>query len=342
MRLAGLVLVLIAGWHSVSVADDAPPLDKTLPKYEPQVTGVTGEFVIECSPLTKPLVTQWAKSFQTFHPQINIVVTPTAGRDISGYSQAAAFVFEGPDSFPPVLKTSRDPEGIQPVVVGLDRLDFIVHKSNPIEKLRADEVAWVLYSPGRSYESNLLNETQKEFLDHPRIDDWNRLREHLFPASPDAPIHVYRLQNINLNDTNFVDDELLGTNLRGDGLFAQRSFRPDARTVHSTSQMIQKVSTDQFSIGYVSHSLLTSKVRSVPLEGRPQEDSKPIGEKEEPQQENLKYPVMVRPIYLWVSQGIQEIDPKLEAEFVRFILSRQGQATTLSAGFFPLPSQTGQ
>ena len=82
--------------------------------------------------------------------------------------------------------------------------------------------------------------------------------------------------------------------------------------------------------------------QDAPYEVRPQEDSKPIGEKEEPQQEPLKYPVMVRPIYLWVSQSIQEIDPKLEAELVRFILSRQGQATTLSAGFFPLPSQTGQ
>ncbi|RCS44718.1 hypothetical protein DTL42_17525 [Bremerella cremea] len=92
----------------------------------------------------------------------------------------------------------------------------------------------------------------------------------------------------------------------------------------------------------MSHSLLTSKVRSVPLEGRPHEDSKPIGEKEEPQQEPLKYPVMVRPIYLWVSQSIQEIDPNLKAEFVRFVLSRQGQAATLSAGFFPLPSHTGQ
>lgn len=351
MRLTILGCALVLGCVSVSLADEVnskvshgddqvkplavvQQLDPALPEYRPQPEGVGGELVIECSHLTKPLVSRWATAFQAIHPEAKIIAEPHL---YGGYLGTIVLAFEGSGATFDVREQIHEDACTWPVVVGLDRLEVIVHRSNAIKKLSVDEVAWVMSDQGKSYSSDSFDEKETVFLDHPRIDDWNELWRIRTPEFASPQIRVYRRTSLTQDD-QFLMDQTVGYTF-GTGLFAQRWRREDAEIVETADQMVQAVTNDQHGIGYVSHSLLTDGVRPVPLEGKPN-DMWHSKDKKKPQPYLLELPVMVRPLYLLVPPGNQGPQPKLRAEFLKFILSKQGQAAVVEEGFFPLPAPT--
>jgi len=157
------------------------------------------------------------------------------------------------------------------------------------------------------------------------------------PEFASSGIRVYRREPT-VPDDRFLMRQTVG-DIDGSTFFAPRRRRDAAKIVETAEQMVQVVTDDQQGIGYVSHSLLTDGVRPVPLEGKPNRmwDSQ---DEKKPQPYLLELPVMVRPLYLWVPPGNQGPQPELRAEFLKFILSKQGQAAVVEEGFFPLQATT--
>jgi phosphate transport system substrate-binding protein len=100
-----------------------------------------------------------------------------------------------------------------------------------------------------------------------------------------------------------------------------------------SSGVVQSIATDKFAIGYSGIGFQTADVRAVPLA----KDDK--GDPIEAIPDNAysgKYP-LARFLYVYVNLKSGEgLDP-LRNEFLRFVLSKQGQEAVVKDGFYPLP-----
>ena len=97
--------------------------------------------------------------------------------------------------------------------------------------------------------------------------------------------------------------------------------------------MVQGVSEDRYGIGYSGIGYRTSGVRAMPLSFKEGESYK------EAEMENVlngSYP-LARFLYVYINKKPgQPLDP-LVREFIKFILSKEGQEVVVKDGFVPLP-----
>ena len=101
-----------------------------------------------------------------------------------------------------------------------------------------------------------------------------------------------------------------------------------------SSSVVQGIGSDLGGIGYSGIGYKTSEVRAIPL-----------GEKEgkfvEATYENSlsgDYP-LARFLYVYVNKKPGAPMDKLTAEFLKFVLSKEGQEVVVKDGYFPLPEQ---
>ena len=97
-----------------------------------------------------------------------------------------------------------------------------------------------------------------------------------------------------------------------------------------SASVVQGVEKELGGIGYSGIGYKTSGVRAVPIADK--------GAPVEPTQaavEDFSYPI-ARYLYVYVNVPPTGLDP-LTREFVRFILSKQGQQDTVKDGYYPLP-----
>lgn len=318
-------------------------LDGGIPKYRPLTEPIRGKLIVTCSGLTEPLIGKWSNVFQTIYPATRVSINrEDFSFDIvrNGFYEEGmtGFLFEGDGQS---VMLDEDREFKWPVVVGFDRLEVIVHPANTVKKLSLDELAWIISNQGRS-EPKVTNQMQSAYLDHPRIGDWRDLGDGRSAFMDAAPIHVYRkVATTATSDDQFFLLQTMGNDEIGFKAYFSRLETRDFKEVGSDQEMIKAIRSDRYGIGYVSHSLFSDRVRSVPIEGRPEALWPMINEV--PQQPfNLKVPCLVRPLYFWVRPGAGQSRPKLEAEFLKFVLSQQGQAAVSEKGFFPLPAGIAQ
>ena len=100
--------------------------------------------------------------------------------------------------------------------------------------------------------------------------------------------------------------------------------------------MVRAVANDRFAIGYVSHSVDLSVIRAVPVEGHPVELTGRQRPKDEPY--HVELPVLARPVFLWVTLSDDPARTPAQQEFLKFILSHNGQKVVADNRFFPLPA----
>ena len=97
--------------------------------------------------------------------------------------------------------------------------------------------------------------------------------------------------------------------------------------------MVQGVTEDKYAIGYSGVGYKTSGVRAVPIAAKA---GSPFVEDS---QENIlsgKYPI-ARFLYVYVNKAPNKPFDPLVREFLKFVLSQQGQGTVVKDGFIPLP-----
>lgn len=284
-------------------------LDADLPIYQP-VSGVYGNLNSVGSDSLNILMTLWAESFRAFYPNVRIQI------EGKGSSTAPPALIEGTAQLGPMSREMKSLEidafeyafGYKPtqVSVSIDALAVFAHKDNPIEGLTMQQV------------DSIFSNTFK--AGGTPIDRWGQV--NLKGRWEDRSISLYG-RNSASGTYGFFKQVALK---KGD-------YRASVKEQPGSSTVVQGVAVDLFGLGYSGIGYRTSGVKALTL-----------GENREllvkPSLENClsgDYP-LARLHYIYINKRPNESIDTLSYEFLRFVLSREGQEIVVEAGYFPLPA----
>jgi phosphate transport system substrate-binding protein len=112
-------------------------------------------------------------------------------------------------------------------------------------------------------------------------------------------------------------------------------YKDTVKEQPGSSSVVQGVATDKYGIGYSGIGYKTADVRAVPLAAVPGEG---FVTAEPANAYTGEYP-LARFLYLYVNRKPEtELDP-LRREFLRYILSRQGQRDVVKDGYYPVTAE---
>ncbi len=112
-------------------------------------------------------------------------------------------------------------------------------------------------------------------------------------------------------------------------------YKDTVKEQPGSAAVVQGITTDRFAIGYSGIGYKTSGVKSVAIAakaGSPFVDDSP---------ENVlsgKYP-LARYLYVNINAGPGKPLSPLVREFLKFVLSQQGQETVVKDGYIPVPAK---
>lgn len=301
--LAGIAVLAAAPLRAATVE-----VDKTLEVYTP-VSGVSGNLNSIGSDTLNNLMTMWAEKFKEFYPNVNIQI------EGKGSSTAPPALIEGTAQLGPMSREMKPTEidafekkyGYRPVQfrVALDALAVFVHKDNPVESLTLQQV------------DSIFSATRKR--GGADISNWGQAGVSALSGQATS---IYG-RNSASGTYGFFKEFALKN---GD-------FKSSVKEQPGSSAVVQGIASDLAGIGYSGIGYLTSGVKALPLAG---DD----GAVFEPSYENVlggSYPLS-RFLYIYVNKKPGQPFDKLTAEFLRFILSQQGQEIVIKDGYYPLPN----
>lgn len=302
-----LLAATLGGAH----AEDVIKLDEKIPAYE-KTSGVSGNLSSVGSDTMNNLLTYWGEGFSAIYPSVN--------RQIEGKGSATAppALAQGTANLGPMSRPMKDEEmasieaktGVKPIGIGvaLDALEVYVNKDNAIEKLTMQQVD-AIFSKTRK-----LGYTED-------ITTWGQLG--LTGDWANKPISLYG-RNSASGTYGFFKEHTLG---KGD-------FKDSVKEQPGSASVVQGVTGDLAAIGYSGAGYRTSGVKGLSIAAKPGADAYA------PTYENVlskKYPLS-RMLMIYVVKGKDKpLDP-LVKEFVKFILSKEGQQIVIKDGFMPLPA----
>jgi phosphate transport system substrate-binding protein len=288
------------------------PVDPKIAPYVP-VAGVSGNVKSIGSDTLNNLMTLWAEGFQKRYPAVSIEI------EGKGSSTAPPALIEGTATFGPMSREMKQKEiddfekryGYKPTAIptAIDMLAVYVHKDNPIASLTLPQV------------DAIFSKTRKGGLEKD-IVTWGELG--LTGEWADKPISLYGRNEASGTYGYFKEHALF----KGD-------YKDTVKAQPGSSSVVQGVATDKYAIGYSGIGYMTADVRAVPL--ALDAKSTPIPATPENAYTG-NYPMSRKLfVYLNYAPGTQ-LDP-LRREFVRYVLSRQGQEEVVKDGYYPLTSK---
>jgi phosphate transport system substrate-binding protein len=255
-------------------------------------------------------MTYWAEAFQERYPNVKIQI------EGKGSATAPPALTEGAAQLGPMSRAMKPEEeqafeqkhGFKPtrISVALDCLAVYVHRDNPIQGLTLDQVDCI------------FSKTRKSGLAD--ISSWGQLG--LTGRWAKLPISLYGRNSASGTYLYFKEHALQ----KGD-------FKDTVKEQPGSAAVINGVATERAGIGYSGIGYKTSEVRAIPLAKNA--DSSPA----EPSFENAlagKYP-LGRTLYIYVAKKPNQPPSTLVAEFLKFVLSKEGQEIVIKDGYGPLP-----
>lgn len=289
--------------------------DKNLPRYKKTI-GVSGNANSIGSDTMNNLMALWLEEFRKFYPMVNIQI------EGKGSSTAPPALVEGTAQFGPMSRAMKAKEidafekkyGFKPTQIrtALDALAVFAHKDNPIDCLTMAQV------------DAIFSKTRK--WGYPEdINVWGKLG--LSGEWSNKPISLYG-RNAASGTYGFFKDNALKN---GD-------FKDAVKEQPGSASVVQGITEDKYGIGYSGIGYLTSGVKVVPLAQK--EGGKCYGGS----YDNVtsgRYPLS-RYLYLYIVKAPDRpLDP-LVREFVKFILSYEGQQVVIKDGYLPLPLEIAE
>jgi len=110
-------------------------------------------------------------------------------------------------------------------------------------------------------------------------------------------------------------------------------FKDTVKELPGSAAVINAVASDRAGIGYSGVGYKTSEVRAIPLAASHEE---PLAEPTFENALNGSYP-LGRALYIYVIKKPNEPLPPSVKEFLKFVLSKEGQEIVVKDGFGPLP-----
>ncbi|HXG29528.1 MAG TPA: phosphate ABC transporter substrate-binding protein PstS family protein [Nevskiales bacterium] len=287
-------------------------VDPALPAYE-KASGVSGTVSSIGSDTLNNLMTLWAEEFKRVYPNVNIQIQG------AGSSTAPPALTEGTANLGPMSRAMKDGEiaafekkyGYKPteIKVALDALAIYVNKDNPIQGLTLPQVDAIFSSTRKcGYPKSIVR-----WGDVGMTGDWAR-----------RPIQLYGRNSVSGTYGFFKEVALC----KGD-------FDSSVNEQPGSASVVQSVSAQLNAIGYSGIGYKTSGVRAVPLA------KKEGAEFIEPNNESVingSYP-MTRYLYVYINKAPNEALDPMVREFMRLILSKQGQEVVVKDGYVPLPAK---
>ncbi len=309
-----LAAALVALVSSVPARADGG-VDPQLPGYT-RVSGVSGNLSSAGSDTLANLMTLWTEAFKREYPSVNIQV------QAAGSSTAPPALTEGTANFGPMSRRMKDKEiqafesryGYKPTAirVALDALAVYVNKDNPIESLTIPQVDAVFSATRRCG----LRED---------IRYWGQLG--LSGGWAERPIQLYGRNSVSGTYGYFKKVALCS----GD-------FRNTVNEQPGSASVVQAVTSSLNAIGYSGIGYKTSGVRAVPLAASA--ETQPVAATTEAALSG-DYP-LARYLYIYVNRRPGTPLPPLEREFLKLVLSRDGQQIVVKDGYIPLPARIVQ
>ncbi len=304
--------IIIALLASTSLAT-AQIIDSSIPTYK-QVSGISGNIKSIGSDTLNNLMTLWAEGFRGYYPNIQIEV------EGKGSSTAPPALIVGTAHFGPMSRAMKNAEidefnkkyGYKPyaIRVAVDALAVYVHKDNPITCLTLLEVDAIFSKNRRGGLSKNIATWGDLGLDN----EWKN-----------RPISLYGRNSASGTYGYFKESALFN----GD-------YKDSVKEQPGSSTVVQGVASDLSGIGYSGIGYKTADVKAVPLAAKKGETC------EEAIAETAytgEYPLS-RFLYIYVNKNNnQPLDP-IRAEFIKYMLSRQGQEATIKDGYFPVTIDT--
>ena len=306
-----------------------PTIDPELPTYRPRKDiKLSGTFKAACSDVLPRLVKLWVEGFRKYYPNVNISSPPPYAGSLGAKELVKGnldFVFVSRELKPDDITDFKAKFGYEPLSVlicggsyrhfgFLDAVGFFVNKENPLEKISFDQL------------DAILSSTRNRGAEP--ITKWGQLG--LTGEWADKPIHIYGIQPWN-GFEEFVRQRVLSREgQRGewkDGIHYDKVVFP----------LAGRIAGDPYGIGYSGLAYIDAGVKMLAL------GQNPGGPYYAPTYENVAlttYPLS-RVLYFNINKAPSKpLNPAVE-EFLRFILSREGQQIVLDEALY-LPLRAAQ
>jgi len=287
-------------------------VDPKLPHYA-KVSGVSGNLSSIGSDTMNNLLTLWLESFKKFYPNVNIQI------EGKGSSTAPPALISGTSQLGPMSREMKSEEidkfeakfGYKPIQLktSLDALAVYVNKDNPIKGLSLPQI------------DGIFSKTKRSGIGKD-ITTWGQLG--LTGDWANRKISLYG-RNSASGTYGFFKEHAL---FKGD-------YKDEVKEQPGSASVVQGVTEDRFGIGYSGVGYKTSGVRIVPL------TKKDGGTYYDGSYEHVlsgKYPLS-RFLYIYINKKPNQQLDLLLKEFLKFVLSYEGQEIVIKDGYLPLPTK---
>jgi phosphate transport system substrate-binding protein len=305
---AGALLAATAGtgWTA-----GPPAVDPGLVGYK-AVGGISGAISSVGSDTLNNLMTLWAETFNRFYPGAKIQI------EGKGSSTAPPALIAGTAQLGPMSREMKGTEVDQfekkygykptPIRTSVDALAVFVNKDNSVKCLTLPQIDAVFSKSRRQgFREDVVTWGQLGLT-----GEWAR-----------RPLSLYG-RNSASGTYGFFKEHTLRN---GD-------FKDSVKEQPGSASVVQGVTADRYAIGYSGIGYATAGVRAVPLAEK--EGAKCV----EATAENAysaAYP-LARFLYVYVNRAPgKPLDP-LTREFVKMMLSKNGQEVVVKDGYFPIPA----
>ncbi|HUP59476.1 MAG TPA: PstS family phosphate ABC transporter substrate-binding protein [Thermoanaerobaculia bacterium] len=308
MFTATAFTLLVAG----ALFAQAVRVDSAIPAYK-STSGISGNLKSVGSDTMNNEMTLWAEGFRRQYPNVKIEI------EGKGSSTAPPALTAGTSHFGPMSRAMKGDEidkfekkhGYKPTEVktSVDVLAVYVHKDNPIKGLTLQQVDAIFSRTRRGGAKKDI----KTWGDLGLTGEW-----------ANKPISIYGRNSASGTYGYFKEYALF----KGD-------YKDSVKEQPGSSSVVQGVASDLYAIGYSGIGYKTADVRAVPL-------AKKTGEEAyDASPENGysgKYP-LARFLYAYVNKKPGHALDPVRTEFLRYMLSREGQEAVVKDGYYPLSAR---
>jgi phosphate transport system substrate-binding protein len=298
-----------------SSKSDKPAVDPKLPDYKAKGS-IEGRLKSVGSDTMNDLMAYWSQDFAVVYPDVRV---ETEGK---GSGTAIPAIIQGTADIGPMSRDITKQEsaefkakfGYDPTQVktAIDMLAVFVHKDNPIESLSFEQLDAIFsVARKRGYESEI-----RTWGELGLTGDWAKKPISLYGRDPASGTYVYFKEHV----------------------LEKGDYKPTVKLLPGSSAVVQGVASDQYGIGYSGIGFKNPNVRAVPLA---KSKKSPAVAAESQYAYDGTYPLS-RFLQVSVNYKPNSTLSPLNSEFLRFVLSKQGQADVIKAGFLPLPARVAE
>jgi len=307
--LRAILATLVLGFVAAMAHAQAVETDKAIPSYT-KTSGIAGNLNAVGSDTLNDLMGYWAEGFQKQYPNVRIQI------EGKGSSTAPPALIAGTAQLGPMSREMKPSEadefekkyGYPPtqIRVSIDALAVYVNKDNPLTKLALPQVDAVFSKTRRCGMPTDITTWGGLGLG----GDWST-----------HPISIYGRNSASGTYGYFKEHALCN----GD-------YKDSVKEQPGSASVVQGVTEDINGIGYSGIGYKTSGVKALDLAVK---EGAPYGKADPGDVYGGRYPLS-RFLYIYVNRAPHKpVDP-LVREFIRFVLSQEGQQLVVKAGYLPI------